>query len=71
MVDDLSSGQAEEIVVALGVTGRVHGKCPNHERHHAANILLMSLDILSKLILAMLVEIDCLSSDDGARAKIV
>jgi hypothetical protein len=63
--------QAKEIVVPLGIPGRAYGQCPDGPRCHTVIMLFVSLYVLSELVLAMPVEIDCLSSDDGAWAKIV
>jgi hypothetical protein len=67
-VDDSSGRQAKEIVVSLGVPGRAHGECPDGARRHTV-LLLVSLNVLPELVLAVSVEMDCLSSDDGAWTK--
>jgi hypothetical protein len=64
--------QAKEITVSLGVRpGRAHGECPDGARRHTIIVLLVSLNVLPELVLAVSVEVDCLSSDDCAWTKCV
>jgi hypothetical protein len=68
----LSGRQAEEIIVSLGLPGRAHGECPDGARRHSTVIVLpVSLNVLPELVLAVSVEVYCLSSDDCAWTKCV
>jgi hypothetical protein len=64
-IDDPTRGETKEVIVALGIAGRAHCQGANSTRCHAVVMLLMSLDILSKLVLAVPIEIDGLAGDDG------
>ena len=68
MVNDVTGGEAEEIKIALDITGRSHGKGANSAGSHAVVVLFMGLNILTVLIVTMAIVIDGLTSDNGAGA---
>ena len=68
-VDEASGGQAVEIKVPLSVASRSHGEGSNGAGCHSVIMLFVGLYILLIFIVAVLVVINSLSSDDGMRAQ--
>ena len=70
-VEDPSGGQAKEVPITLDISCWSHGNGPNGLRSHGVIMLFMGLNIFTQLKLAVPVEVNCATNNNGAGAQIV